>query len=251
TFGIFAEGGNGDDTITVNGLVVNDVSGEGGNDDIIINGTVQDDVEGGKGEDNITINGTVEGDVTGGNDDDSIIISDDASINGMIDGQGGNDTLLFDMVICPIDGLDVDRLNNSIENSEETDTVRIGNRTFAWMSIENLESNIEETECMSVEEFFDGRIDGIQCPVFVNPNFMTVYDTSGEYHTTITPALLTSVPATRNLLSQNATGTARIFHMPDGQIQVECDVWDSFLNIYKTDIYVFDHINDRSVETLQ
>ena len=140
-------GYDGDDTIIIDeGANAGSVQGNGDNDTIIINGTA-DGVTGGEGNDIITINGVVTNNVTGNDGNDTFIIANYASIGGVIDGDGGNDTLRFSMVLCAVEGRDFDAINAVIESSAANGTITIAGKLYEWQSIENFEGNVIPEDC--------------------------------------------------------------------------------------------------------
>ncbi len=243
-------GRGGDDTITVDtGATADEVRGNGGNDTIVLNGEANV-VGGGGGEDTITINGTVNGNVNGGNDDDVLIIQGDANITGRINGGDGTDILRFSFALCPTDH-DITAINNEIESSSAKDDITVNGVFYEWRNIETFEGNIVPENCIEVTNeilaemgFTDGRLNGVMCPIWLSGDTMTVYDVAGVEEVTISQSSLTTAPATNTLLVQNSNNTVRVYQLTTGEVQVECDMWDSHTNSWKTDSYVFQHLAD-------
>lgn len=141
--GDYVTGNGGNDHLIVNGEVDSDVKGDsadgdGGDDTIIINGSVGGDVFGDfadldGGDDVIIINGSVVGDIfgddvfgAGGND--TVTLGVGASVGGLIDGEGGFDTLKFAaLTAAQVLGLD-----------PAGGTITIGGNTFVWQNFEEL-----------------------------------------------------------------------------------------------------------------
>lgn len=240
-------GQNGNDTIVINGTV-NNVNGGRHDDSITVNGTVNNNVSGSGGHDTITVDGTVNGSVNGGSGRDTIVIEDNAVINGRINGNSGSDTLRFNLVLCTIEGRDFDAINTVIEASSRNDTVTIDGQTYQWRSIENFEGNVIPEDCFVPDDTFagftDGRLNGLQCAIWIDGNSMTAYDANGADPVVISADMLTTIPASNTLLVQNSANSLRIYHLSSGEIQVGCDVWDNMTNQWKTDDYIFQSLGD-------
>ena len=99
--------------------------------------------------------------------------------------------------------------------------------------------------------FRDGRVNGLQCAIWIDGRIMTAYDVSGENVTFITSAMLATAPATNTLLAQNAANNVRIYHLTSGEVQVQCDTWDTTLNQWKTDNYIFQSLDDYEPQIIR
>lgn len=247
-------GRNGNDNIIVDtGATTGDVQGNGGRDTITVNeGAIVDgNVIAGGGQDTIIIDGTVTGDVRGNNGRDTFIINGNANIAGLIHGGGGSDILRFEFALCPADH-DITAINTDIEASSGTDSITINGVTYQWRSIATFEGNIVPANCIEVTSeqvaeiygFTDGRLNGLICPIWLTADTMTVFDTTGADSVLVTDALLTTPPSINTLLLQNSNNTVRVYHLTTGEIQVQCDIWDTFSNAWKVDSYVFQHLAD-------
>jgi len=143
-------GNGGDDLIVINGTVNFDVTGDcatvgdGGDDTIIVNGIVGGNVEGdcvggNGGNDVITINGTVGGDVlgdvaTGAGGNDTVIVTANADVFGLIDGEDGTDSLQFTFLYQD-DLTDLDPAGG---------TLSYNGHTYTWANFEQLIGLLQE-----------------------------------------------------------------------------------------------------------
>jgi hypothetical protein len=149
-FGDYSGGDGGSDTIILDGsvyagIVAGDFTisgGHGGDDTIVINGSVFNGVDvcgdylfggGNGGNDTIIVNGLVQGRVMGdcvttlgGND--TIIIANGATVTGLIDGEGGMDTLSFLAALQS----DLDLLDPA------GGTISIAGQNYTWLNFETL-----------------------------------------------------------------------------------------------------------------
>lgn len=169
----FGNGGN--DTLINNGIVGDDIDGDnashnGGDDLIINNGTVGGDIEADDnttaknsrgGNDIIVVNGTVDGSVFGdfgvaiGGDD--IVILQNGANGGSdhelyIDGNDGNDTLVFNFSITDQKALDT--LAVQIKDANPADgSLTFNGQTFTWANFEHLQNQLIATGQISANVF--------------------------------------------------------------------------------------------------
>lgn len=252
-------GGNGVDDITNNGSVQSNINAGGGDDSVVNNGTVGADITGDDGNDTIINNGNVDGNIFAGNDNDTVIIQANGTVGNSINGGPGTDTLRFEMLLCELRNGDFDSINDEIENlNPNNDTVTINGVTYEWVVFETLESNITQERpsiCFPPEDVFvgftDGRLNGLQCQVWLRNDAMEIYNYEGLDGIWVTQDNLIDSPTANTLIASNNTDTVQVYQLATGEIQLNCYVWDTYLNQWKIDVYVFQDIYDNQPEVIR
>ncbi|MEM9222881.1 MAG: hypothetical protein AAGB11_10805 [Pseudomonadota bacterium] len=134
TIGGTINGGEGNDTLTVDALVVGsdeetatiagDLLGEAGNDVITISGaTVAGQVAGGAGNDSISLSRGSASEISGGEGNDAITVSSGGSTARIL-GDGGNDTVRISGLV---DGLGIQSGNVAVSGQDGNDTIAVQN----------------------------------------------------------------------------------------------------------------------------